>query len=105
MEGSLPLGRGFINLAQLLERGLCCELSNISNSPTATGDNASVLKWEVDLDGVEKFHYRVEARSKEQVLLITPKGNPSPQTCELYAAESWGWAQSHAQIYRTGSFQ
>lgn len=33
------------------------------------GTGTSVLKWGMDLDGARRFHYRAEARSKEEVPL------------------------------------
>ena len=52
--------------------------------PTARGTDASVSNWGMDLDGAERFHYRVESRRKEQVPLFTPKSNPpTPKICAV----------------------
>lgn len=42
------------------------------------GTGTSVLKWGVGLDGARRLHYRVQARSKEEVPLY-PSQSPTPK--------------------------
>lgn len=81
------------------------ESCQLPTFPTAGGMNASVLKWGMALDGARRFHYRVEARNKEQAPLLRLTVSQHPKMCELCAYETCSWGCSHGRNYRTSSFK